>query len=200
MSRLVTFGCSYTYGQGMADCYITDTKPGPVPSVYAWPTVLAKYLNRECVNLSVPGCSNKRICYDLVNANFKEDDLVIVSWTHNERSCIIKETEIIDIGPWQFTNEADSYYKHLEDSTDSNISCNVYMNYVDYYLDKRNIKHYTTIAIDDEFSRCKFNDTVLMKSSFHKIRGKHGKSKDGLHPDRHAHKAYADELYKEINK
>ena len=199
MSRLIAFGCSYTYGQGMADCYITNTKPGPVPSQYAWPNVLSKLLDKECLNLSVPGCSNKRICYDILNTEFKQDDTVIVSWTHNERTCIVKETEIIDVGPWQYTYEADSYYKHLENTNDSNISLNVYMNYIDYYLDKKSILHYTTIAIDDEFYRCDFNNTDLMQTSFHNIRAKHGKAKDGLHPNRNAHKEYANELYKEIN-
>jgi hypothetical protein len=198
MNRLVAFGCSYTYGQGMEDCFITNTKPGPNPSKYAWPNVLAKLLDKQCVNLSVPGCSNKRIWYEIVNTEFEKEDTVIICWTHNERHMKIDDIEHVDIGPWQFTDEAVSYYKFLQTNSDSNYDINVRMSHTDYHLDRLGIRHYNCIAIDDEFERLNFNKTELLNTSFHELRHNYGKAKDGLHPDRHAHNAYANELYKEI--
>jgi hypothetical protein len=49
--RLIAFGCSNTYGEGLEDCWIPEfRKHGPKPSKVAWPQILADKMGRECVN------------------------------------------------------------------------------------------------------------------------------------------------------
>ena len=74
MSRLVAFGCSYTYGYGLSDCHIEPNKPGPNPSKLAWPSLLANMLDLEVVNCSNIGASNIHILWRLINFDFKNDD------------------------------------------------------------------------------------------------------------------------------
>ena len=61
--RLVTFGCSNTYGSFLPGEMITQAKP----SKYAWPAVLSNKLGIECVNKGIGGASNKLISYVLHN-------------------------------------------------------------------------------------------------------------------------------------
>ena len=35
MSRLIAFGDSFTYGDGLADCHVEPTHPGPVAHLQA---------------------------------------------------------------------------------------------------------------------------------------------------------------------
>ena len=57
--RLITFGCSNTYGHGLPDCHVPPNEAGPNPSKVAWPQLLADRRGLECVNLGQPGGSNK---------------------------------------------------------------------------------------------------------------------------------------------
>ena len=55
MPRLIAFGCSNTYGQGLEDCHILPNFPGPSPSKTAWPNTLGNLLNcSEVINQSKP--------------------------------------------------------------------------------------------------------------------------------------------------
>jgi len=59
--RLIAFGCSYTYGAGLEDCFTPPIGHGPIPSKFAWPQLVANELNMECINMSSSGASNKEI-------------------------------------------------------------------------------------------------------------------------------------------
>ena len=85
MPRLVVFGDSYSFGDGMPDCYpvTSDTKP----SSYVWSQLVANKLEYELVNLSKGGSSNLEILWKIMNTSFKDDDLILVAWTpHHSRS------------------------------------------------------------------------------------------------------------------
>ena len=87
--RLVSFGCSYTYGEGLEDC-ISDV-PGErpkFPSKYAWPNIVANNKKLNCCNLSSPGHSNKFIAEKIRRTNLSRNDVVVVLWTHFTRSCV----------------------------------------------------------------------------------------------------------------
>jgi hypothetical protein len=56
--KLVTFGCSFTYGHGLADCMAEDGSNGPTASEQAWPSVLGKLTGMKVDNVSEPGSSN----------------------------------------------------------------------------------------------------------------------------------------------
>jgi len=81
MPRLVTFGCSHTYGYGLSDCYDNTDKP----SNFSWPNLLAKKLDRECVNLSLPGSGNLQILMTVLKTRFEPTDLVIVAHSYFNR-------------------------------------------------------------------------------------------------------------------
>ena len=61
IKRLVTFGCSLTYGHGLADCYLPNGREGPEPSIQAWPKLVSNKLRIEVDNRGIPGGSNKEI-------------------------------------------------------------------------------------------------------------------------------------------
>ena len=53
MSRLITFGDSFTYGHGLVDCHVPEKNwQGPNPSKFAWPQVLGDMLGIEVINKS----------------------------------------------------------------------------------------------------------------------------------------------------
>ncbi len=98
--RLITFGCSNTYGHGLPDCHIPPNKAGPNPSKFAWPQLLADRLNLECVNLGEPGGSNKLMWWKTVNFKFEPTDVVIYYATFPDRDMIINN-KVGDNRTWQ---------------------------------------------------------------------------------------------------
>lgn len=85
MSRLVAFGCSFTYGHGLPDCFVPPNEPGPSPSNLAWPALLGKKLEKDVINNSDPGASNLQILWKILNYEFRPDDLCIVYWSFYNR-------------------------------------------------------------------------------------------------------------------
>ena len=85
MPRLVTFGCSFTYGHGLPDCHVEPNLPGDSPSQHAWPNLLAKKLGYDCLNLSVCGSGNYQILLDILRTDFKPDDVVVIGYSYFTR-------------------------------------------------------------------------------------------------------------------
>lgn len=104
--RLVAFGCSNTYGQGLPDCHFLtkggNSQPGPHPSKYAWPAQLGKMLDASSViNMGRPGASNKQIWNTVMNFKFEPDDFVVCHWSLIHRSCIIyPHKDLLALGLW----------------------------------------------------------------------------------------------------
>ena len=94
MSRLITFGCSHTYGQALKD---RETQ--------AWPYLVADKLNLECINQGRMGASITYMYYKLMNFDFQEGDKVVCLWSYpNRRHFFKSESESIDILPFQATH------------------------------------------------------------------------------------------------
>ena len=85
MPRLVTFGCSFTYGHGLPDCHVEPNLPGDSPSQHAWPNLLAKKLGYDCLNLAVCGSGNYQILLDILRTDFKPDDVVVIGYSYFTR-------------------------------------------------------------------------------------------------------------------
>ena len=99
MNRLVTFGCSHTFGQALPDVWDSEKRKHLFhngASKYAWPQILANKLNIECANQGKPGASVKEIWYRIVNFDFQKEDIVIVLYTIEPRSCLIFSDQISD--------------------------------------------------------------------------------------------------------
>ena len=65
--KLVTFGCSHTYGHGLSDCIAEDGSNGPTASQQAWPSILSGLTDMKVDNASRPGAGNLMITKAIVD-------------------------------------------------------------------------------------------------------------------------------------
>lgn len=166
MSRLVTFGCSHTYGYGLP-----DLTTGPGPSKLAWPSVLSKSLNLELVNHSYPGWSNTKILYEVLNFDYKKDDVVVVLWASIDRGMIyFTHDKEHHIGSW---NEDESSKKYFMLHTDADLAMKTLtaIHHADLFMLNKNIKckHFIYTnkfykTIDLAIEKTKWFTTVLQKA------------------------------------
>ena len=198
-NRLVAFGCSLTYGHGLPDCFSKDNKsdPGPRPSVYAWPQILADLLDLDCVNLSDYGSSNKKICYEILNSQIDNRDLVFVNWSHVFRYCIIKADRIVNLGPWSSDKEGKSYLK-LMDSNDLLIDSNLRLRLAHLYLENLQIKHFMLNSDKLNFTIDSDLANIVLGPSIYDYRDCLPKAADNQHPGEQAHRRFAEEVFHEV--
>ena len=140
MSRLIVFGCSLAYGVGLPDCWPDTSKP----SKFCWPELIAQSMNRELVNKSTPGSSNKRIWYTISKFKFEPDDIVIISWSYPNRYSIINN-------PWDIRNlrhnatddpASSAYYEHIYSLYDMAVMSKLYADDANRILTEKNIPVY----------------------------------------------------------
>lgn len=98
--RLVASGCSMTYGHGLQDCFIPPVNPGKVASKLAWPSITAKLLGRECINVSRPGGSNANIIKSILEIDLKKTDTVTILWSFLTRDLEYKPNSLEHYGEW----------------------------------------------------------------------------------------------------
>lgn len=140
MARLVTFGCSMTYGVGLED-----------PQNQTWGACVSRALGRTHVNQGQPGASNKFISYKVTNFKYQPDDLVMILWSFKDRYCILKSA-----GNSRFfypaSEEQDSvlYYKEFYNDFDQEYINLVYVSYTIDFLLKNNIKFYQMFFRDSD--------------------------------------------------
>ena len=168
MDRLVAFGCSNTYGEGLSDCWEPRTqKAGRVPSKFAWPNLVAKQLEMEVVNLSIPGASNKHILDIILHVDFLPTDKVVIMWTYEDRFCFFKDGErlswsgpkhqrilpqdlkklksgqsTIESVPGTDIRHTKYYYENLHTCYDARYESTLRINYAKYHLDRLGLKNF----------------------------------------------------------
>lgn len=192
--RIVAFGCSYTYGHGLEDCIECDMlTQGSNPSKLAFPSLLAKKLNCDCVNLGKSGNSNKEIWYDILNFDFNNDDIVVATWSYLDRFCIIKSDKIRRISPW--IKEEKLYYMHYNNRHDMIIDFYGRLNHVSLYLNSIGLKNYNFIVEDIELGEPVWNKSNVL--GVFKIKDL---ADDQCHPGPISHGIFADTIYTEIIK
>jgi len=206
LSRLIAFGCSYTYGHGLKDCIVFPHNPGPVASKTAWPNSLGKLLNvDEVINQGEPGASNKFIWKRILDFEYQTDDLVFINWSHFERHCYFRESPNNDLimGNWIKKNKPNkAYYKFMYSSLDSTLE---FFNRADHskrYLDSLNIKNFHTMLLRDRPRNAldipKWVSVNLLKTNMSNITHLYPKALDKHHPGQLAHEQFANDLYLEI--
>ena len=189
--RIVAFGCSYTYGHGLPDCLDNDGHPGTNDSKLAFPALVAKKLECEYVNLGKSGSSNKEIWNDILNFNFKEGDIALVTWTYYSRFCIIKSNRTKRINPW---NEQDKpFYMNYSNRNDLLLDFYTRLNHVNTYLQNKDIKSLNYIIENNKEKSPEWN-TVDILGLFEKI----DEAADKCHPGEHSHIVFADEIHNHI--
>jgi hypothetical protein len=134
--RFITFGCSYPFGQGLPDCIGNSSKyaPGLYPSKYSFAALISKDLDMQNVNLSRPGSSNKEIAYKVNKFAFEKDDIVLLHWTHSERSCVLNSYEPSIIGPWCTDKKSKLFYKHFNTNEEIDFNNKILISWANYYL------------------------------------------------------------------
>jgi hypothetical protein len=190
--RIVAFGCSYAFGHGLSDCLADDKiTQGDDPSKLAFPSLLSKKLNFECINLSKSGNSNKEIWHDILNFKFHDGDIVIITWTYYSRFCIIKSNTTQRISPW---NERDKpFYMNYSNRNDMLLDFYTRLNHINTYLQTKDIKSFNYIIEDSEATAPEWN-TVDILGLFQKI----DEADDACHPGENSHAVFADEIYNHI--
>lgn len=162
-NRLLCFGDSFTFGHGLPDALDQVDDDGNyfvhyVPSQYSWPACLGKLLQAELtVNAGSLGASNKEIWNTILNTAFQPSDDVVVMWTHNHRTCVIKywpnkpqlndfiweprqsgvywNDKIKAYGNWmEHDPQVMNYYRDQWDENDSELQTLLYMNHIELFL------------------------------------------------------------------
>jgi hypothetical protein len=197
--RLLTFGCSHTFGHGLKDCINPkNNHPLDTPSKFAWPKLLGDLLNIETVNLSYPGSSAKQVLHTVLNTEIRQSDIVIVLWPHHHRVCFYKdENEYFRIGPWM--DEAKYYYDNCYFDYDSTFEYFQKINMCEYFVKSKTDTCYQFI-FEDINKRFNWNQVDIKSIYFSDIRKSNPLALDNLHPGLDAHNEFANKLYLEIIK
>ena len=159
--KLVTFGCSFTYGHGLADCMAEDGSNGPTASEQAWPSVLGKLTGMKVDNVSEPGSSNLMITKAIVDySKYTKDTVVVVMWSNNDRETIYKTGNeklhmlpgfLDDTMPGTFWFDKDknnfkktitTYYENYHEDWNATLNQTIRMNFVHAFLKNKGIKSF----------------------------------------------------------
>jgi hypothetical protein len=190
--RIIAFGCSYTYGHGLTDCLENDKiTQGPEPSKLAFPSLLAKQLNCETVNLGKSGNSNKEIWHDILTFKFQENDIAVITWTYFSRFCIIKSNMIKRINPWK--EEEKLFYMNYSNRHDMMLDFYGRLNHVYSYLNNIGIKNYNFVI--EEYPDIPTWSQTKILGKFEML----DKADDDCHPGIISHAKFSDSIYKIIH-
>jgi hypothetical protein len=208
MKKLITFGCSFTYGHGLPDC-LHKNGHGPLdyPSKMGWPSMLGNHLNLTVINKSVPGASNLEILYHLLNFNFSNDDTVVIMWTFPFRDLFFERTFKNWLNNKTYTQLKiflqKSRWRKLwipdGDERDYAIRSWIYMHHASLLLKSKNLKHLHYLAIPLDLI-CHKPDYIeienLCTDGFTMV----DKAADNLHPGIESNKLTAEKILDELNK
>lgn len=198
-NKLVTFGCSFTFGQGLSDCHVSPDQPGPIPSIYAWPAIVADSLTRGLDNQSKCGASNLEILHKILNYNFNNNDLVVVMWSMPNRDVIFKDQGTYSrLGVWK-TDKLTKYWLKTHSEEDLAIRSWLYIHHATLYLKEKQIKHYNIFANLNWLGKYKpsFLNVGYLEID---MSSQLDKGLDGKHPGPKTHKMIADKLLTAIKK
>ncbi|MDB4348967.1 hypothetical protein OAA64_01435 [bacterium] len=149
MSNLFIFGCSYAYGHGLADC-LQGTSLS-TPSKLGWAQKVADMSNRNCINLSHPGGSNRQAVHELQNCDITSDDIAIFHWSFYNRAFYLNHDGKtgIKIGTWNLVQDQDTKYRKKKAKIDRNTTNNNSIAQAHYRLATgTHMLHETEILID----------------------------------------------------
>ena len=202
MTKIVAFGCSYTYGHGLHDCHDRKTNgAGPRPSNYTYVQHLARRLRINTVlNLAEPGVGNKYIMHkiDTNLHNIDKEDLVIIQWSFIERYSILHNSEDIkNLGPWKVDHDkiSSGYYKHLYSEYDHRKHAGWYINCANAMLKHKGVTRVINTEPPDE----QFDKSVIIdqdnywENSLPDYRVDW--ANDDSHPGLNSHRGYAEAMY-----
>jgi hypothetical protein len=190
MSRLIAFGCSYTFGQGLED--IHSKFPYTKSSKLAWPNLLANKLNLKCINNAEPGNTNFNIWHAALKYKFKKDDIVFILWTHKNRHTIFETSYRYD-NLTKDDAKTKCFYDNFYSPYQSNIQTALYISHLNYEIPNKIIN----LFLDkNEFdTAAMFKNITTIDASLLEYYNRYPKALDNSHPGQLAHKEYAEKIY-----
>lgn len=199
MNRLITFGCSLTYGAGLEDCMLDDGTPGPTPSKLSWPSCLGNSLNVEVINKSEPGASNFQILHNILNFDFEPKDRVVIMWSYVDRDMLYTDSGIRPLGAWQ-RDQLMTHWLALHNFTDRATKTWYCIHHGSLHLKSNNLKYHNYIVNLKPLLKFKpkwFNEQVhdIDVQKIKTIDLAH----DKMHPGPNAHKELANRIGKTFN-
>jgi hypothetical protein len=204
MSRLITFGCSYTYGTGLPDCknWMFDKLHNFTPSKMGWATLLATKMKLELVNESFPGSSNTEIMYNVLKFNYNKDDLVVIMWTHYVRDMLFnfqfKYPFFRDrLGPWAKTHQERKWAEYLSEK-DYAMKSWFHMHHADLHLQTQGVKYIHYPATPSELEQHKL-DFINLKNYYNNGIKYVDKATDDMHPGVESNRLVAEKMYRILN-
>lgn len=157
MKRLVTYGCSHTFGEGVID-----------PEVNSWPAILSTKLNLTLLNLGIPGGSNRYIQHKVVNTDFDKDDTVIILWTYPDRYHFFenrsKHTGLINI--WSESENSKFWFKNLSNSYNEQFDNQTIVNQVNLFLLDKGVEVFNLVVEKDFNYYFKLGNTPTLDVDF----------------------------------
>lgn len=199
MSRLITFGCSHTFGDGMPDCTNPLSNGHARPSKLGWASILSELLGRKLLNKADPGASVKEVVYKLDQTLIKEEDIVIILWPSSDRYCQINSpseyNKIIPTGDDDLTK---NYYRHLHNTYDSYITNSLFIKYAQAYVKQKGAKLIEHFVIDEDktaYKEFKINNNRVPYYYYNYIGFP---LTECLHLGQEGQKAFAYDLYEDI--
>jgi len=131
LSRLITFGCSTTQGEGLEN-----------PHTETWGYHLSNYFGLEHINQGIAGASNKLISYKITTFDYQPDDIVFILWCNvNRYSVLHSDTEYDKIYPLSPTKQSELYYKYFHSDVDQSFTNKAFTTYALNHLKSKQIKY-----------------------------------------------------------
>ena len=189
MSRLVTFGCSFTYGTALPDKVQSSNAS---PSRYAWPSVLGKLTKMQVCNKATPASSNLEILCELLRFDFEPDDTVIIMWTLSHRDLFFTTDSGKKLTVWSETPLAEELKNAKE--IDYVRKTWLYIHHADLYLKSKNINYIHYPAAPHEIQELQPDYINDIDNIYWTRISKVDEAADNEHPGVESHKLQAVEL------
>jgi len=204
--RLITFGCSHTWGDALSieqnSAYPKRRSLPPHP--LSWPYVLGEMMDREVINISYPGESNKGIAHKMFNFKFKGGDIVIPLWTHIGRHCIIEKISSTEIGNYKRHNswyvelekETETYYRDYHTIDDELYQTLCFIEWINLRLGNK-VERIVNGFADKEvlkFIKGQCKELDVWRIPFFEGYSKWGVAYDGLHLGKEGHLKFAEDM------
>ena len=202
MDRLITFGCSHTYGQALKE---RETQ--------AWPYIVADKLNLECINEGQMGASITMMYHKLMNFDYQQGDKVICLWSYpNRRHFYESKEEFKDVLPFQATHpEKTTEEKHLRAAAYYDLIFTKYGNRFENrmmihhsynYLKSLGVKSYHTYVLNYEDPSLYFESRAgrvpYLKANWNNTWYNGDRGDDNSHGGVGVHKLFAKQILDEI--
>jgi hypothetical protein len=202
--RLIAFGCSFTYGHGLPDCYDKENNrhAGKYPSKYSWANTFANNLGVTCLNKSMCGSSITRIAWTVYNFKFNTDDVAVIMWTQPSRTGYITADKVVHEFEWYNLKDKKSnfYFKNIDSEVFNLYNYVNTINGIEKYLNKKKID-YLNLEYQNSLDLFEKNNIVHLHSSlnfdnnnvfFADVPSMHfDYAIDGRHPGHKSHNWYA---------